>query len=332
MQLIFKLGKIPVLSIAEIITVLKSRNLSYDIINANRYFLHLKINNNIYPDILLNILGGTREIFKVDTIVPTKEARRIKKQFKFNLDNSTTALGFAITESIKSYKEREFKKPYSDIKNRMIPVKLAKIMVNLGIQDDTTAIYDPFCGTGTIITEAILQGLNVYGSDINTQQVKGTIKNIEWIRDQYNLDKNIQFEIFEHNATTMPDKLKAKDDNISIVTEPYLGELWTSKINKGTKNLKTIAKVDKSIEKSIKSISKILKKHQRLVIIIPAFRMKHETMYLKVRDKEFVGLTKIPFISDIITFENKELSDIMSIMYKRRNALILREIFIFEKI
>ena len=332
MQLIFKLGRIPILSISEILQVLHSKNVSYNVIEANRFFLHLKINDLIYPDILLQILGGTREIFKVDSIIDTKEAKRIKKQLKFNLDNTRTAIGFRMEESIKNYKKREFKKPYSDIKSGMIPSKLAKIMINLGVKENTTAIYDPYCGTGTILTEAILQGFNVYGSDISQEQTSGTIQNIQWIIDEYNISKTIKYEIFKHNATTMPDRIKVTDDNITIITEPYLGKLWTSKINKSVQNRKIIDKIDKTIEESIKSLSKILKNSQRLVIIVPAFKMKRDIMYLKVREKEFVGLRKIPFMDEDIVYENKELKDITSVIYKRHNSLILREIFIFEKI
>lgn len=331
MQLIFKLGKIPILSIAEIITVLDSRNISYKIIEANRNFLHLEIYNNIYPDILLQILGGTREIFKIDSTIPIKEARRIKKQFKFNLNETTTAQGFSITESIKDYKKREFDKPYSNIKNGMIPAKLAKIMVNLGIKDNTVAIYDPFCGTGTILIEALLQGFNIYGSDIDKTQIAGTIENIKWTIEEYALNKDIKFEVFEHNANIISDRIKGLEENIAIITEPYLGEVWNTKINKGTKNMKIIDKVDKSIERSIKSLSKILKNNQRLVIIIPAFKIRRKIMYLKVRDKEFPGLKKVPFISQNIIFENKKLKEIKSVLYQRREALVLREIFIFEK-
>ncbi|MEK7167023.1 MAG: DNA methyltransferase, partial [Patescibacteria group bacterium] len=73
-----------------------------------------------------------------------------------------------IVQEFEKYSERDYNRPFREIQKGMIPLKLAKIMINLGqIKKDQT-ILDPFCGSGTILQEANLMGYeNIIGSDID---------------------------------------------------------------------------------------------------------------------------------------------------------------------
>jgi tRNA (guanine10-N2)-dimethyltransferase len=58
-----------------------------------------------------------------------------------------------------------------------LPVRLARAMVNLaGIE--VRSIIDPCCGSGSILLEACLLGLEAFGMDINTRMVGMTRKNL----------------------------------------------------------------------------------------------------------------------------------------------------------
>lgn len=49
-------------------------------------------------------------------------------------------------------------------------------------------ILDPFCGSGTILTEAMLINYkNLIGADISPKAINDTKKNIEWIIRNYEL-------------------------------------------------------------------------------------------------------------------------------------------------
>ncbi|MFB6174813.1 MAG: methyltransferase domain-containing protein, partial [Candidatus Nanohalobium sp.] len=69
--------------------------------------------------------------------------------------------------------ERPFSSPIS-----LDPV-LARVLVNLSEISAGEKILDPFCGTGGILIEAGLSGINVNGLDIQEEMVEGCRENLE---------------------------------------------------------------------------------------------------------------------------------------------------------
>ncbi len=81
----------------------------------------------------------------------------------------------------------------SDFENRKVqyrpffsPVslhpRLARAIVNLSSVKQGETLLDPFCGTGGILIEAGLIGINIIGSDIKREMVEGSKKNLETYR------------------------------------------------------------------------------------------------------------------------------------------------------
>lgn len=56
---------------------------------------------------------------------------------------------------------------------------LARVLVNLTGVKPGEELLDPFCGTGGILIEAGLCGIDVYGTDMQKEMVKGTRENLE---------------------------------------------------------------------------------------------------------------------------------------------------------
>ena len=102
------------------------------------------------------------------------------------------------TLAVQPFKElsfRDYGRPGRDDYSGMLPPKLAQIMINLASVEthdyaslhDMT-ILDPFCGSGTILTEAILMGYkNLIGSDISSKAIEDTKKNIVWIKNKFQI-------------------------------------------------------------------------------------------------------------------------------------------------
>jgi tRNA (guanine10-N2)-dimethyltransferase len=61
-----------------------------------------------------------------------------------------------------------------------MPPKLARCMVNLARSKTSSLVFDPFCGTGSIIIEAALTGCRVLGADIQRRMVKGCKANLDF--------------------------------------------------------------------------------------------------------------------------------------------------------
>ena len=71
---------------------------------------------------------------------------------------------------------RPIKKPF--FHPSAMQAKLARCMVNLSQPKTGDLVFDPFCGTGTMLVEALLIGCRVLGSDIKRNMVKGALKNL----------------------------------------------------------------------------------------------------------------------------------------------------------
>jgi len=87
----------------------------------------------------------------------------------------------------------------------MLPPKLAQMMINIALtptlsqreREKNISIYDPFCGLGTILIEALNSGYsNVYGSDLNEKMVEATSKNISFY-----LKQTTKAEVFKQDSS-----------------------------------------------------------------------------------------------------------------------------------
>lgn len=127
------------------------------------------------------------------------------------------SLGCSVAlQDFEAYAKRDYGKPFRDAQVGMLPPKLAQMMVNLACHAET--IFDPFCGTGTILMEAMLMGYSTIGSDHDGRLVSGAQKNIEWLRKNFKIPESITSLVSERDATEL-----ATQTVSAIVTEPYLG-------------------------------------------------------------------------------------------------------------
>lgn len=63
-----------------------------------------------------------------------------------------------------------------------MPPKLARCMINLARPKAGDLVFDPFCGTGSMLIEAALIGCRVLGADIQWRMVKGSRANLAHFR------------------------------------------------------------------------------------------------------------------------------------------------------
>ncbi|MBU0721910.1 hypothetical protein KKA93_00415 [Patescibacteria group bacterium] len=201
------------------------------------------------------------------------------------------------TIAVQPFKElsfRDYGRPARDDRSGMLPPKLAQIMINLALapflyqeEDWVKIVLDPFCGSGTIITEALLmeqfhslvkdgimKRFHLIGSDISDQAICNTKTNIEWIKKNYELQatsyepRATSCELRKIDATQISKQIQPNSVD-AIITEPYLGP---------QRNGFEIAKVVKDLEqlysKSLMEFKKILKPMGRIVMIWPVFQKK----------------------------------------------------------
>ena len=150
------------------------------------YYSDEKINTDLYDEIQNNLAGlikknSTKTKFirnnmKSDYFIELSVDKEKKNAMNILLGNTNNR--FYIAENKKSIKsskfiKRDLNRPYQDSKISLSP-RTARILVNmLGLENGKT-ILDPFCGTGTFLIEAIIQGYKVAGVDNRKESVSYT--------------------------------------------------------------------------------------------------------------------------------------------------------------
>lgn len=250
------------------------------------------------------------------------------------------------TLAVQPFKElsfRDYGRPARDDYSGMLPPKLAQIMINLAIpvrtqdfvfpQKDIT-ILDPFCGSGTILTEAMLMGYqNLIGSDISKKAVEDTKKNMSWTKDKFlssvaplsgakegHIPNSIS-HIHERNATKLSKFIKPNSID-AIITEPYLGP------QRGKIDIKkTVQELEQLYSQSLAEFSKILKPNGRVVMVWPVF-LKAKFANLAPRLNGFKIVNPLPKF--LLNQKGVKLTNRQTIIYGRQGQKVWREIVILQ--
>ena len=156
------------------------------------------------------------------------KAKVLQKGIDLNIIKGTKNLLLGETISIQNidnYSKRDFDKPCRDAKVGMLPPKLSQIMINLAGESKT--IFDPFCGTGTILMEGMLMGKDVIGSDMEERMTEYSKKNCEWLIKVFfggrKKEKIPKHEIFTRDSRFLNKKILPFIPD-AIITEGYLGK------------------------------------------------------------------------------------------------------------
>ena len=178
-----------------------------------------------------------------------------------------------------------FQKRRGHLRPFLLPItlhpKVARALVNLSSIKKQETLLDPFCGTGGILLEAGLLGINIIGSDIEKKMIEGCQKNLEF----YHL-KN--FKLF---CADIGDVSKYVPSVDAIVTDfPYAratttkGEQLTQLYNRGFENISQILKKNGRavIGLSSKEILTIGQKYLSVVETFPIKAHRSLTRYFVV--------------------------------------------------
>lgn len=208
---------------------------------------------------------------------------------------------------------RDRHKPYRDIKRGMLPPKVARLMVNLAARGESgLTLADPFCGTGTVLSEAIMVGCNVVGSDTNPEAINGSKSNLAWLCNQYSIP-HTSYTILEGDATHFDETVKSID---CIATEPYMGPLLDERNPSSLDKIKNIAKgLDKLYRGAFKSFARVLPVGGRVVMSIPTFQVYGRSI-------ETISIDTLYALG---------YNYVSAVPYSKPGAAVIRNITIMEK-
>jgi tRNA G10 N-methylase Trm11 len=197
-------------------------------------------------------------------------------------------------------------------------------MINLSRAKINNTILDPFCGSGTILTESLLMGYkDIIGSDISEKAINDTRKNIEWVKKNYGLGiKNYALynkDVLELSKFIKPNSIDA------IITEPYLGpQRGKIDIRKARKEL------EKLYSKSLVEFTKVLKLDGRVVMVWPIFHTTYNTQHITPNLNDFKIINPIP--KNLKQNKVINLTKRNTIIYGRTDQKIWREIVVIKRL
>jgi tRNA1(Val) A37 N6-methylase TrmN6 len=253
-----------------------------------------------------------------------------KKGREFLISKSAGGYALAKTIAVQPFEEwgaRDFGRPGRDDLSGMLPPKLARMMINLSGANTGSALLDPFCGSGTILSEAMLLGFsNVTGTDISDKAIADTKNNISWAEKTQNMSavgkpNGREIKIFQEDVQYLTKKIKPGSID-AIITEPYLGKPLKGReseaeLRSQTAELKTLYLA------AFEQFTRLLKSGGMVVFIVPCFKLKNGWLKIDINNE----LKKLSFSpSSLIKIEGR---DYASLLYARSDQRVGREIWKF---
>jgi tRNA G10 N-methylase Trm11 len=278
---------------------------------------------------------SVRHVFNRETILSSVSVEKnglTKRGREFIIipsDPKTKTYSLAKTMAVQPFEAfgaRDFGRPGRDDVSGMLPPKLALMMLNLAQTPMDGTLLDPFCGSGTILTEAWLLGFrNLIGCDISEKAIEDTKKNIEWTAKR-ELSQNPSNPIFSPrllalDSTILSSKIKPTSID-TIVAEPFMGK--PLKGNESQTDLKIqTEELKKLYLKSFAEFYTVLKSGGRAVFIIPRFKTRICQEWCRI--DLLSEVKKLGFSVDQLLPGNDFL------LYARPDQWVGREIWRFKK-
>lgn len=236
---------------------------------------------------------------------------------------------FVIAESrgaqnITAYSKRDYDRPKRDSFVGMLPPKLAQIMINLAAGDivkdskpQDLTLLDPFCGTGTMLQEALLMGYNAYGTDLSEKMISYTRDNLKWLSDISHKDFKIKLAVADATNYRWQRPIDI------VVCESYLGQPFSTPPSQ-SKLAEVVGNCNYIISEFLLNLHPQIDNDAAVCIAIPTWRDSKG------------DFTHLPLIETIARlgyrpyeFHNVSKNDMV---YFRENQIVAREILVLKKI
>lgn len=231
-------------------------------------------------------------------------------------------------QDIEAYTNRDEFRPFRDQKLGMLPIKLSQIFLNLASVKEGGNVYDPFCGLGTILQEAMLNGYHAFGSDVQEEVVAKAKENLAWFQKEHPENKDTA-KIITQDAKTAHNTFGAKMN--AVVTEGYLGKTFFNKpqifdLNEEHMRLKRIY-----IE-ALKSLKTgFFEPNSRVVLCMPFYILGKERVFAPWLDTiRSLGYTQLDLFSGSGLTPPSDFSvQRKTFLYARPDAQVGREISVW---
>lgn len=221
-------------------------------------------------------------------------------------------------QDIEGYRLRDQERPMRDARVGMLPPKLAQIILNLaiGTSEDQATVLDPFCGTGVLLQEAALSGLNILGTDIEPRMIEYTEGNIAWLKKVSGISvEKADFKVADATAHDW------RGEFDTIAAETYLGRALSSMPDQETLQ-KIISDCNQIHKKFFLNVARQTQPGFRMCVGVPAWRTKNGFKHMPVLDHlEELGYNQVSFVHAKTT----------DLVYRREDQIVARELVVVTR-
>jgi tRNA G10 N-methylase Trm11 len=225
-------------------------------------------------------------------------------------------------QEFESFSKRDFGRPVRDMKSGVMPPKLARMMINIAQVQSKHTLLDPFCGSGTMVQEALALGYtHIIATDKSEKAIRDTEKNTSWYREKINPDTlNAEVDIRHVDVKKISHVLDPNSID-AIITEPYLGPTLRKRLN--PKQIKyAFTELTDLYLPAWKQFHSVLVPGGRVVMVLPAFQTSR-TEYMPILET----VEKLGFQQETLSGGKRK-----SILVGSRRDYVQREIVKFIKI
>ncbi len=228
---------------------------------------------------LLKLARLTRRFVtpKAGTILSAAQS----KQFRRGLDaellvltqqGQWTVIQIQAVQDIDDFTLRDRGAPFQHGRRGMLPTKLARLLVNIGLGLVADAhrprLLDPFCGTGRVLMEGMLLGAEVWGSDVDPLATRATQGNLDWLAHRYELAAQpLPERLISSDVASLGRFIEAGSIDI-IVTEPDLGPPQTRAVGP-SEAAHILSRLKPTYEQLLATASQVLTSTGALVVVFP---------------------------------------------------------------
>lgn len=251
-----------------------------------------------YEDMVHALMAGIRQLgFKKVRLLRPKgnelhaEQVVLRRALDFLTVHSAKGQYFGVVSyvpDVGSYRALGREKPVRSPATSMSP-RLARTLVNLAALSPGQTLLDPFCGSGTILAEGLLQSLRCVGFDRDRHRVRQAEENLKWLERELGSELRATYHVEYGDARELDRRVGGASVD-AVVTEPIL--LPNLSARPSEKNAREMMRNSSRIySDALHSISRAVKRGGRIVLVVPALETTSDSeASIVFDDVESLGL------------------------------------------
>ena len=203
-------------------------------------------------------------------------------------------------------------------------IKLARSLIFLSQVQEGGTILDPFCGTGTILLQGLIQGIEVIGIDKDPKCFRASKENLNQLSMQFPAKDKMKekWKVFRYDSRYLSSILTNKVD--AIVTEPYLGP-FLKEIPETDEAEVIMQELEALYISVLKASNPFLKSDSRVIMIVPEYQYNNNMSILP----DLVSIARECSLK--LENQSKFLSVKLPVVIGRQHNIIGRKLAIFTK-